>query len=118
GLAATELGPDGFLPGDPDQLATVLADHHLTAVGGFTPFVLHRADVDPLAELGRLLPAFTAARAGVMVMSADTGLAGYDSRPELDEDEWDRLLRNLDLIAASAAEHGIKAVLHPHVGTL
>ncbi len=118
GLAATELGPDGFLPGDPDQLASVLADHHLTAVGGFTPFVLHRADVDPLAELGRLLPAFTAARAGVMVLSADTGLAGYDSRPELDEDEWDRLLRNLDLVATTAAEHGITAVLHPHVGTL
>lgn len=118
GLAATELGPDGFLPADPDQLAGLLAHHHLSAVGGFTPFVLHRDDVDPLIELHRLLPGFVAARAGVMVLSADTGLVGYDSRPVLDAAGWDRLLRNLDRVAEAAAEHGIRAVLHPHVGTL
>ncbi|MBI4942604.1 MAG: TIM barrel protein, partial [Actinobacteria bacterium] len=118
GLAATELGPDGFLPSDPDELAATLADHHLTAVGGFTPFVLHRPDVDPMLELQRLLPGFVAARAGVMVLSADSGLTGYDSRPDLDDDGWNLLLRNLDRVAAAAAEHGIRAVLHPHVGTM
>jgi inosose dehydratase len=118
GLAATELGPDGFLPADPDRLAGLLAHHHLSAVGGFTPFVLHRDDLDPLTELNRLLPGFVAARAGVMVLSADTGLGGYDSRPVLDPAGWDRLLRNLDRVAEAAAEHGIRAVLHPHVGTL
>jgi inosose dehydratase len=118
GLAATELGPDGFLPSDPDELASTLADHHLTAVGGFTPFVLHRPDVDPMVELERLLPGFVAARAGVMVVSADSGLTGYDSRPDLDDDGWNRLLRNLERVAAAAAEHGIRAVLHPHVGTM
>ena len=118
GLAATELGPEGFLPADPDQLALVLDEHHLSAVGGFTPFVLHRREVDPVVELDRVLPSFVAARAGVMVISADTGLDGYDSRPELDDDGWDRLLGNLDRVAKSAAEHGILSVLHPHVGTL
>ncbi|WP_233153265.1 TIM barrel protein [Kineosporia sp. R_H_3] len=118
GLAATELGPDGFLPSDPDALAATLADHHLTAVGGFTPFVLHRPDVDPMRELERLLPGFVAARAGVMVLSADSGLTGYDSRPDLDDNGWNLLLRNLDRVAAAAAQHGIRAVLHPHVGTM
>jgi inosose dehydratase len=118
GLSATELGPDGFLPADPDELAETLAGHHLTAVGGFTPFVLHRADVDPMVELERLLPGFVAARAGVMVLSADSGLTGYDSRPDLDGEGWQRMLRNLDRVAARAAEHGIQAVLHPHVGTM
>jgi inosose dehydratase len=118
GLSATELGPDGFLPSDPGELATTLADHHLTAVGGFTPFVLHRPDVDPMVELRRLLPGFVAARAGVMVLSADSGLTGYDSRPDLDDEGWNLLLRNLDRVAAGAAEHGIRAVLHPHVGTM
>ena len=33
GLAATELGPDGFLPADPDRTASVLDEHHVTAVG-------------------------------------------------------------------------------------
>jgi inosose dehydratase len=118
GLSATELGPDGFLPADPVELATTLAAHNLQAVGGFTPFVLHRVDVDPMVELDRLLPGFTATRAGVMVMSADSGRTGYDSRPDLDPEGWLRLLRNLDRVAALAAEHGIRAVLHPHVGTM
>jgi sugar phosphate isomerase/epimerase len=51
GLSATELGPEGFLPADPDQMAGVLAAHHLTAVGGFTPVVMHRG-TDP-ADLTR-----------------------------------------------------------------
>ena len=40
GLAATEFGPDGFLPADPARMAEFLAAHHLTAVGGFTPFIV------------------------------------------------------------------------------
>jgi len=118
GLAATELGPDGFLPSDPDQLAATLAHHHLTAAGGFTPFVLHRPDVDPMLELDRLLPGFVAARAEVMVLSADSGQSGYDSRPVLDDAGWARLLGNLDRVARRVAEHGLRAVLHPHVGTM
>jgi len=118
GLSATELGPHGFLPADPAELATTLAAHNLRAVGGFTPFVLHRLHVDPLVELDRLLPGFEAARAGVMVLSADSGQTGYDSRPDLDAEGWSRLLRNLDRVATRAAEHGIRAVLHPHVGTM
>ena len=41
GLSATEFGPDGFLPADPVAMAEFLASRHLTAVGGFTPVVLH-----------------------------------------------------------------------------
>jgi len=43
GLAATEFGPDGFLPADLAVMAEFLASRHLTAVGGFTPVVLHEA---------------------------------------------------------------------------
>ena len=35
GLAATEFGPDGFLPADPAVMARFLASRHLTAVGGY-----------------------------------------------------------------------------------
>jgi hypothetical protein len=41
GLTATELGPEGFLPPEPDAMAHVLAQHHLQAIGGFTPVLLH-----------------------------------------------------------------------------
>ena len=55
GLAATEFGPDGFLPADPAVMAEVLASRHLTAVGGFTPVVLHEPSHDPVPGIDRLL---------------------------------------------------------------
>ena len=83
GLAATEFGPDGFLPADPAVMAEFLASRHLTAVGGFTPVVLHEASHDPAAEIERLLDGYDAARADVLVLSAATGRDGYDTRPDL-----------------------------------
>jgi inosose dehydratase len=118
GLTATELGPDGFLPRQPAAMARVLEDHRLRAVGGFTPLLLHVAGHDPLPEVDRLLDGYAASGAGVLVLSAVTGLDGYDTRPELDEDGWRVLLANLDRLAALAAGRGVLAVLHPHVGTM
>jgi inosose dehydratase len=118
GLSATELGPDGFLPSQPDAMARVLDEHHLQAVGGFTPLLLHVPAHDPVPEVDRLLDAYAASGAGVLVLSAVTGLDGYDTRPELDDDGWRVLLGNLDRLAALAAGRGVRAVLHPHVGTM
>jgi inosose dehydratase len=118
GLAATEFGPDGFLPADPAAMAEFLAAHHLTAVGGFTPVVLHEASHDPAPAIGRLLEGYDAAHAEVLVLSAATGQDGYDTRPELDEAGWSTLLANLDRLTALAAGRGVRAVLHPHVGTM
>ncbi|MFE2069248.1 MULTISPECIES: sugar phosphate isomerase/epimerase family protein [unclassified Streptomyces] len=118
GLAATEFGPDGFLPAAPDAMAQVLADHDLHAIGGFTPLLLHVPGHDPLPEAERLLEGYAASNAEVLVLSAITGQDGYDSRPELDADGWKLLLSNLDRLTALAAERGVRAVLHPHVGTM
>jgi inosose dehydratase len=118
GLSATELGPDGFLPADPDQMAKVLEHHQLTGVGGFTPVIMHQPGNDPLPEIDRILAGYDATGAKTLVLSSVSGLDGYDSRPELDADGWALLLRNLDRISARAAEHGVGAVLHPHVGTM
>jgi inosose dehydratase len=118
GLAATEFGPDGFLPADPARMAEFLAAHHLTAVGGFTPVVLHEPGHDPAPEIERLLDGYDAAHAGVLVLSAATGRDGYDTRPDLDEAGWNTLLANLDRLTGLAAARGVCAVLHPHVGTM
>jgi inosose dehydratase len=118
GLTATELGPDGFLPAQPDAMARVLDHHGLRAVGGFTPLLLHVAAHDPVAEVERLLQGYDAAGADVLVLSAVTGAEGYDSRPVLDDDGWTVLLGNLDRLADLAASRGVRAVLHPHVGTM
>jgi inosose dehydratase len=118
GLAATELGPDGFLPAAPAAMAEVLSQHHLQAIGGFTPTLLFRPEHDPVPDVLSILEGYAATGAKVLVLSADSGQSGYDSRPELDEQGWRTLLDNLDRIAAVAAEHGVRAVLHPHVGTM
>jgi inosose dehydratase len=99
-------------------MADFLAAHHLTAVGGFTPVVLHEPGHDPAPEIERLLDGYDAAHAGVMVLSAATGRDGYDARPDLDEAGWKTLLANLDRLTGLAAAHGVSAVLHPHVGTM
>ena len=118
GLVATELGPEGFLPRDPQAAASTLRDAGLSAVGGFVPVVLHDAAHDPVPVVDAALDSLVAAGAGVVVLAAATGLAGYDERPALDDDAWARLLANLDRLAARAASRGVVAVLHPHVGTL
>ena len=118
GLVATELGPDGFLPAEPDAMATVLARHGLQAVGGFTPLLLHVPDHDPVPEVERILEGYVASNASTLVLSSVSGQDGYDSRPELDERGWQTLLDNLSRISGVAAEKGIHAVLHPHVGTM
>jgi inosose dehydratase len=118
GLLATELGPEGFLPSEPTAMAGALSEHGLQAVGGFTPLLLHVRGHDPVPEVARILDRYVATRAGVLVLSADSGGEGYDTRPELDEDGWQTLLSNLDRVAALAADRGIQAVLHPHVGTM
>jgi len=118
GLRATEFGPDGFLPDDPAAKAATLAEHGLAAVGGFVPVVLHEVGHDPLPAVDRALDGFLAAGAGVLVLAAASGTNGYDARPELDAADWERLLGNLDRLADHAAGRGVRACLHPHVGTM
>lgn len=118
GLTATELGPDGFLPSDTAELVELLDEHGLSCVGGFVPVVLFKDDHDPADDLAGPLESLVAAGAGVVVLAAATGLDGYDERPVLDENQWATLLSNLDRLAGIAAERGLIAVLHPHVGTM
>ena len=118
GLAATEFGPDGFLPDEPEAKARTLADHGLEAVGQFVPVVLHDPGHDPLPEVETAMTALVAARADTVVIAAATGSDGYDARPALDDDQWAILLAHLDRIAEAAAARGLTATLHPHVGTM
>jgi inosose dehydratase len=117
GLTATEFGPAGYLPSDPGQRSALLADYGLSAAGGFVPVVLHEPAIDPLAAVELALDAFAGGRP-VLVLAAATGRPGYDARPELDAGGWSVLLSNLDRAAARAAERGLLATLHPHVGTM
>jgi inosose dehydratase len=118
GLSATELGPQGFLPADPDELTALLGSFGLSCVGTFVPVLLHDVDHDPLPDIAAPLDALVACNATVLVLAAATGADGYDSRPVLDDAQWATLLANLDRLAKAAADRGVLAVLHPHVGTM
>jgi inosose dehydratase len=118
GLAATEFGPDGFLEEEPEAKAKQLASYHLQAVGGFLPVLLHDPAHDPLPEVDTFIDGCLATGAGVVVLAAYTGVDGYDDRPVLDEAGWATMLGNLDRISDHAAERGVVAALHPHVGTM
>ena len=118
GMSATELGPEGFLPSEPAELTALLNSYGLRCVGQFAPVVLHDPDHDPLPDIAASLDAIVACGADVLVLAAATGAEGYDARPTLDDTQWATLLANLDRLEGAAADHGVLAVLHPHVGTM
>ena len=119
GLGATEFGPDGFLPMQPELKASILKEHNMTAVGGFVPVILHRADHDPVPAVKKELESYKAAGAKVLVLAANSGIDGYDAKlPVLSDADWQILFNNLNRLQQVAAEVGVKAVLHPHVGTM
>ena len=118
GFSATEFGPPGFLPEDAAGRLRVLSAHGLTAVGGFVGIKLHDKKHDPLPEAERELAAFQGAGAEVFVIAATSGSDDYNSRTELSDEEWATLITNLERIVARAKDFDIRAVLHPHVGTV
>ncbi|BDT98383.1 TIM barrel protein [Nocardia sputorum] len=117
GLTATELGPPGYLPQDPVELRRLLETFGLTAVGGFLAVVLHRDRRDAVARAENAAALLAAAGAEVLVLAAATGFGGYDARTQLDGSEWSALVDTAAAIRDAAAGHGLRTVLHPHVGT-
>jgi inosose dehydratase len=119
GLKATEFGPLGFLPVEATARAKVLNDLDMHATGGFFPVLLHDETHDPLPVVAEELKSYTASGATTLVLAADSGKAGYDEkRSELTPDQWQTVFKNLNAISALADSVGVKAVLHPHVGTI
>jgi inosose dehydratase len=119
GLTALEAGPDGFLPGEPEEMVDLLSGHGLELVGGFVPALLHRPQArdSELASVERQAGLFAAAGAGVLVIAAATGEEGYEESAGLEDDEWDELFATLARVEEIGANHGLSVVLHPHYGT-
>lgn len=123
GYLGIELGPVGYMPEDPGELAEALAEHELELIGGvvFQPF--H----DPAAWPGVLDAARRTARALaahgarhlVLIDSISQRRAPTAGRPheaeQMDRDEWagftDRLCR---IAAMGVDEFGLSVGLHPH----
>ncbi|MCR6484704.1 TIM barrel protein [Amycolatopsis sp. OK19-0408] len=117
GVQATELGPPGYLPREPAALRELLGGYDLKLVGGFLAVVLHENQRNALKEAEESAALFAACGGEVLVLAAATGLDGYDERPKLTEAEWAALVDTAGKIRDIAAAHGLRTVLHPHVGT-
>lgn len=119
GLSATELGPDGYLPEDVDELRALLDRFGLALIGGFVPAVLYRPELvsENLAYVDRAAATLAGTGAPVMVFAADSHHPGYDVQIDLTEAEWDTFLTSLDSVIQIASGHGLKTTLHPHWGT-
>ncbi len=118
GLAATELGPEGYLGSSPAEVVQRVGRHGLVLVAGFVPVVLYRPEILE-AELARFEDAVNTLVAGgatVAVLGPDTHLPGYDTPVELSESEWDVFFSGLERLDEIAVRHGVTVALHQHWG--
>jgi len=119
GLQATELGPPGYLPDDPQEIARLLDAEGLEVAAGFVSTVLHRPELQDGAMCGLTQVASAVAAAGgdVLVVAAAAG-RGYDDRQTLDQSGWSALAANLGRAEEIAGAHGLRLAFHPHAGTV
>lgn len=118
GLKATELGPDGYLPSDPEVLRALLDRHGLELVAAFVPVVLHGEDREAgLEHVRRQAATLAALRAGQMLFAPVVDLE-WTLPAGLDERGWQNLAAGLDAAGRVAAEAGLEWSVHPHMGSL
>jgi inosose dehydratase len=119
GIAATELGPVGYLGDDPGEVGALLKRAGLRLVGGFVPVVLHdlAARADMLSFARQAARTLSLAGAGVFVTAVVVD-PGWSPRIPLSSAEWRTLAAGLEVLDALCTDHDLIQVLHPHVGTL
>ena len=118
GLAATEMGPVGYLPADTTEIRALLDRHGLGLVGAFVPLVLHERSLDQArGVLDAVMPVVGELHGELLVAAAVTD-AAWSPRVRLDSSGWARTAENLRRLSETAAAGGLRLALHPHVGTL
>jgi inosose dehydratase len=105
-----ELGPYGYLPTDPSQLADEVGRRGLRVSGGTVGGALQRADAWPSALDAAQRVAKLASALGAQYM-----VYLPDGDGELDQTEWSRLVKGVDELGKIVKqEHGVQLVFHPH----
>lgn len=123
GFTGIELGPVGFMPEDPPQVADVLAEHGQTLIGGvvFRPF--HDPDRwdDVLDGAVRTCKALRShgAKHLVLIDSIAERRAPTAGRPDdavqMDDDEWTGFRDRIAEVARiGTEEYGLTVAIHAH----
>lgn len=118
GMHATELGPAGYLPTDPEQLDPILQSYDMQLVGGFVPVTLYRPDLlDPQLEFAaQSADTLAGAGAKVFVLGPASTLPGYDTVIEMTDEEWETFHQGLRRLMHLTEERGLTTALHSHWG--
>ncbi len=119
GFSATELGSEGYLPSDPNELVPLLQGYNLSLLAGFVPLVLHVPDlVDETLERAEAAAALLSACGARYFNTSTVTTWDWAPRSDLTDAQWDHLLAMFGQIEKITAAHGLEQVLHPHVGTV
>jgi len=125
GYVWTELGPQGFLPQDPEQLRDELGSRGLQVCGGTVFAALHKgkealdAAIEAFGREARLLGAVGAEYLiHLPEQYTDMHTGAATEAGDLEKEEWDNLISGTDELGrVMAEEYGISLVFHPHVDT-
>ncbi len=116
-----ELGPYGYLPTDPSQLADELGQRGLRLSGGAVLAGLHRgkdALVEAIEDCRAVARLLRALGAGYLVLlpEGNTDLDGTITQPvDLESVQWKDLCTGMSELGKVAAEElGVTLVFHPH----
>jgi inosose dehydratase len=118
GLAATELGPVGYLSLDAGRVRDLLDRFGLRLVAGFVPLTLHNSSLDGARALLDAVAPLVAAGGGEVLTVAPVMDSEWSPPRTLDDGEWALLAENLGRVADVAAGHGLVTALHPHAGSV
>ena len=125
GYVWTELGPQGFLPQDPQQLRDELGRRGLTVCGGTVFAALHQGDdalkraIDAFGREARLLSAVGAEYlVHLPEQYTDMHSGEATEAAELNTEHWRNLTSGTnELGRVIFEEYGVRLVFHPHVDT-
>lgn len=120
GYRATELGPLGFLPTDPDTLARELGKRGLALVGATHVHSFGDPGAAPqlMAALRELGPLLSRSGARHIVLMDDSNWYPEGQEGVLGAQAWRDLVRvTRDARALIEEELGLEASFHPHLGT-
>ena len=119
GLAATELGSDGYLPTEPDPLRAVCARFGLEMIGGFVPLVLHDPDQrEASLAAAERAAALMGGAGGALFITSMVTTFDWAPRLEVDGAAWDHAAAMLAEVEEVVAAHGMTQAIHPHLGTM
>ena len=135
GYRAIELGPFGYLPRDAGALGPALRERELSVIAGtifddlvsaeHLPALLRQAEeiCALVTALPRIPPQPGQRFPTPYLVVIDWGhderdfAAGHpEAAPRLERPDWDRMVAHVRAIAAVAARHGVRTVIHPHAG--